>query len=135
MNNTRKLVESFNIKDWYDLWLRKELYSLFVDRQVEHQIKCIKWELDELLQWIEKWDKENISEEMSDVIYNTIQLLQSLLKKWLVDENDIANSGKKQKEKIFIRQPFLKTQEKPESFQQEHNLFIENKKTWKKQQN
>lgn len=134
MNNTRKLIENFPLKDWYDLSLRKEMYSLFIDKDVAHQVKCVKWELDELLEWVEKWDIENISEEMGDVIFTTISLLQSLLKKWLVDDVDLKVSWLAQKHKIYKRQPFLKTHQKPESFEHEHDLFMKQKK-WLKEKN
>jgi len=131
MNNTRTLIESFPIKDRYDLSLRKEMYSLFIDKDISHQIKAVKWELDELLEWVEKWDVENISEEVWDVIFTTISLLQSLLKKWLIDDVDMKVSWLAQKKKIYNRQPFLKKHEKPEDFETEHNLFIK-RKEWLK---
>lgn len=130
MNETRKLIENIDVKSWYNLLLRKEQYSHYIDRPLEHQINCIKSELNELLQWIEKNDSDNIKEEIVDVIYNTIQLLQSLLKKWLIDENCIKESGKSQYNKILKRQPQLKEQKKLDTFQQEHDLFVLLKNKW-----
>lgn len=130
MSETRKLIENIDIKSWYNLLLRKEQYSHYIDRPLKHQIKCVQSELNELLQWIEKNDSDNIKEEIIDVIYNTIQLLQSLLKKWLIDENCIKESGKNQYNKIVKRQPQLKEQKKLDTFQQEHDLFVLLKNKW-----
>jgi hypothetical protein len=39
MSVTRQEFESFPVKDWYDLLLRKENYSLYIDRPFEKLIK------------------------------------------------------------------------------------------------
>lgn len=130
MNNTRKIIENINAKDWYNLLLRKENYSHYIDRPIEHHVKYIKSELDELLRGIENMDEENIKEEITDVIYNTAQLIQSLLKKWLIDEDVIKESWKKQYNKITKRQPQLKENYKIDTFEDEHNLFVKLKNQW-----
>ena len=124
MSITREIVNSFPVKDWYDLLLRKETYSHYIDRPFEKIIKNVKWELDELLTWIQNQDSENIKEEASDVIYNTCQLIQALLKKELISSEDLQYTGQAQKQKIYKRQPFLKdTSEKPNSREEETALF------------
>lgn len=126
MNNTREIFENFPSKDYYDLLLRKEYYSYYIDRDVSHHVECIKSELEEVLEAVENW-QDNIWEEMNDIIYNTLQLLQSLLKKWHIDETDIKMFGKFQKDKVYKRQPFLKENQKPESFDDEHLIRLQNK--------
>lgn len=124
MNNTREIFESMPIKDWYDLLLRKENYSFYSDLPFERLIKDIKGELEEILQWINNNDKDNIKEELADVIFNTCQLLQALFKRWLVNSEDLLKTWKEQKKKIFKRQPFLKdNSSKPESWEEETALF------------
>lgn len=124
MSITREIINSFPVKDWYDLLLRKETYSHYVDRPFDKLIKNVKWELDELLAWIENKDSENIKEEIADVIYNTCQLLQSLKKQSLITSEDIQNMWQAQKQKIYKRQPFLKdNSEKPNSWEEETALF------------
>jgi len=131
MNNTRKLIENIDVKSRYNLLLRKEKYSHYIERPLEHQIYCIQWELIELLEWIKNNDSDNIKEEIVDVVYNTAQLLQSLLKKWLIDEDLIKNSAKIQYKKILKRQPQLQEQKKLDTFENEHSLFINLKNKWK----
>lgn len=124
MSTTRELFESVPVKDRYDLLLRKENHSYYIDRPFERLIKDVKWELDELLTWIQNNDSENIKEETADVIFNTCQLLQALMKKCLITSEDLQNTGKAQKQKIYKRQPFLKdNSEKPNSWEEETALF------------
>lgn len=129
MSITREIIDSFPVKDWYDLLLRKENYSHYVDRPFEKIIKNVKNELDELFVWIQNNDSENIKEEIADVIYNTCQLLQALKKHCLITSEDIQHTGKAQKQKIFKRQPFLKdNSEKPETREEETALFAKLKR-------
>ena len=124
MSITREIINSFPVKDWYDLLLRKETYSHYVDRPFEKLIKNVKNELDELLAWIQNNDAENIKEETADVIYNTCQLLQALMKQCLITSEDIQHSGQAQKQKIYKRQPFLKdSSDKPKTRDEETALF------------
>lgn len=123
MSITREIIESAPVADWYDLLLRKEKYSYYVDRPFERLIKDVKGELDELLVWIQNNDSENIKEEMSDVIFNTCQLIQALFKHELVNSEDLQNSWKAQKEKIYKRQPYIKQNKKLESWEEETALF------------
>lgn len=124
MSITREIIDSFPLKDWYDLLLRKETYSHYVDRPFEKLINNVKWELDELLTWIQNNDSENIKEETADVIYNTCQLIQALFKKELISSEDLQHTGQAQKQKIYKRQPFLKdNSEKPNSWEEETALF------------
>lgn len=123
MSITRELVNSFPVKDRYDLLLRKETYSYYVDRPFERLIKDVKWELDELLTWIQNEDSENIKEETADVIFNTCQLLQALLKRELISPEDLQYTGQAQKQKIYKRQPQLRHGPKPNSWEEETELF------------
>lgn len=123
MNITRELIESAPVADWYDLLLRKEKYSYYIDRPFERLIKDVKWELDELLAWIQNQDMENIKEEVWDIIFNTCQLLQALLKNDLITPEDIKQTGINQKKKIYKRQPQLIYGPKPNSWEEETELF------------
>lgn len=124
MSITREIIESAPVADWYDLLLRKEKYSYYVDRPFERLIKDVKWELDELLTWIQNEDSENIKEEIGDVIFNTCQLIQALFKRELITTEDFQKTWINQKKKIYKRQPFLKdNSKKPESREEETALF------------
>ena len=123
MSITRQLIESAPIADRYDLLLRKEEYSHYVDRPFERLIKDAKWELDELLVWIQNQDRDNIREEVWDVIFNTCQVLQALLKRELITPDDIHQTGVNQKKKIYKRQPYLKENRKLDSREEETALF------------
>ena len=135
MSITREIVNSFPVKDRYDLLLRKETYSYYVDRPFERLIKDVKWELDELLTWIQNQDIENIKEETADVIFNTLQLIQALMKNKLISPEDLQHTGQAQKQKIYKRQPQLRHGPKPNSWEEETELFKklkEQSKTWEK---
>ena len=124
MSITREIIKSAPVADWYDLLLRKEKYSYYVDRPFERLIKDVKWELDELLTWIQNEDSENIKEEVWDVIFNTCQLIQALFKRELITPEDFQRTWINQKKKIYKRQPFLKdNSKKPESWEEETALF------------
>ena len=123
MSITRELIESAPVADRYDLLLRKEEYSHYVDRPFERLIKDAKGELDELLSWIQNGDMENIKEEVWDVIFNTCQVLQALLKRELITPEDIHQTGINQKKKIYKRQPYLKENKKLDSREEETALF------------
>lgn len=127
---TKDIIKSVPVSDWYDLMLRKEKYSFYVDRPFERLIKDVKWELDELLAWIENNDSENIKEEVADVIFNTCQLIQALFKRKLINSEDMKETWKRQKEKIYKRQPYIKEHTKLESWEEETALFakLKNKK-------
>jgi NTP pyrophosphatase (non-canonical NTP hydrolase) len=124
MSITRDIIESAPIADCYDLLLRKEHYSFYMDRPFERLIRDTQWELQELMEWIQNNDKENIKEELADVIFNTCQVIQALFKRELITPEDLANTWKAQKQKIYKRQPFLKdNSEKPNSWEEETALF------------
>lgn len=123
MSITRKIIESAPVADRYDLMLRKENYSFYVDRPFERLIKDAQWELQELLEWIQKGDKENIKEELADVIFNTCQVIQALFKRELILPEDFSNTGKAQKAKIYKRQPYIKEHVKLNSREEETALF------------
>ena len=129
MSTTREMFESVPVKDRYDLLLRKENYSYYIDRPFERLIKDVKWELDELLTWIQNKDSENIKEETADVIFNTCQLLQALMKQCLIFPEDLQNTWKAQKQKIYKRQPYIKENHKLDSREEETALF--KKLKWK----
>lgn len=95
-----------------------------MDRPFERLIRDTQWELQELMEWIQNNDKENIKEELADVIFNTCQVIQALFKRELITPEDLANTWKAQKQKIYKRQPFLKdNSEKPNSWEEETALF------------
>lgn len=123
MSITREIIESAPVADWYDLLLRKEKYSYYVDRPFERLIKDAKGELDELLAWIQNGDSENIKEELWDVIFNTCQVIQALFKRELITPEDFQQTWINQKKKIYKRQPYLKSQEKLDSWETETALF------------
>lgn len=124
MSTTREIVENYDLKWWYDLLLRKEKYSFYKDLPFERLIKDVKWELDELLTWIQNNDYENIKEEIADVMFNTSQLIQALLSRDLITSEDFYNTATEQKKKIYKRQPFLKyNYEKPVDWEHETALF------------
>lgn len=123
MSITREIIESAPVADWYDLLLRKEKYSYYVDRPFERLIKDAKGELDELLAWIQNGDSENIKEELWDVIFNTCQVIQALFKRELITPEDFQQTWINQKKKIYKRQPYLKSQEKLDSRETETALF------------
>ena len=123
MSVTRQEFESFPVKDWYDLLLRKENYSFYLTRPFERLISDVQWELQELLEWIQNNDKENIVEEAGDVIFNVCQLFQALLKRELITPEDLQQTGINQKKKIYKRQPYLKEHQKLSSREEETALF------------
>ena len=123
MSITREIIESAPVADWYDLLLRKEKYSYYVDRPFGRLIKDAKGELDELLAWIQNGDSENIKEELWDVIFNTCQVIQALFKRELITPEDFQQTWINQKKKIYKRQPYLKSQEKLDSWETETALF------------
>lgn len=124
MSITEEIYRNYPTKDWYQLLRRKEAYSYYTDLPFERLVKDLKWEIDELFQWIEANDVENIKEEVADVIFNTQQLIQALFKKGLLNWEDLKNTWKEQKKKIYWRQPFLDdNSEKPTDWEHETALF------------
>lgn len=123
MSITRDIIESAPVADRYDLMLRKEQYSFYLDRPFERLIKDTQWELQELLEWIQNNDKENIKEELADVIFNTCQVIQALFKRELITPEDFSNTWKAQKKKIYKRQPYIKEHVKLNSWEEETALF------------
>lgn len=130
-NVTEQIYRSFPIKDWYELLRRKEEKSYYSDLPFERLIKDLKWEIDELFEWIEKWDLDNIKEELADVILNTQQVIQALFKRWLVTAEDLKETWKAEKEKIYNRTPFIRSWEKPEDREHETQLFKKRKEELK----
>lgn len=124
MSVTEEIYRSFPTKDWYQLLRRKEAYSFYTDLPFERLVKDLKGEIDELFQWIESNDSENIKEELADVLFNTQQLIQALFKKGLITSEDLKATWKEQKEKIYWRQPHLNSNsEKPTDREHETALF------------
>lgn len=124
MSITEDIYRNFPTKDWYQLLRRKEAYSFYMDRPFERLVKDLKGEIDELFQWIEANDSDNIKEELADVLFNTQQLIQALFKKWLITSEDLKATWKEQKKKIYWRQPFLDDDsEKPTDREHETALF------------
>ena len=66
---------------------------------------------------------DNIKEETADVIFNTLQLIQALMKNELISPEDLQHTGQAQKQKIYKRQPQLKHWPKPNSWEEETEMF------------
>ena len=116
-------IRNFNIKDRYDLWLRKELYSNFIDRTILKQSLPPVNESKELYEAIESNNIDEIKKEFSDVIYSLMLLTSCLIKEWLITNKDLQNMWKQQKEKIFKRSPFLKENKKVSIDEEEEARF------------
>lgn len=116
-------IRNFNIKDRYDLWLRKELYSNFIDRTILKQSLPLVNESKELYEAIESNNIDEIKKEFSDVIYSLMLLTSCLIKEWLITNKDLQNMWKQQKEKIFKRSPFLKENKKVSIDEEEEARF------------
>lgn len=131
MSVTEEMYRNYPIKDWYELLRRKEEKSYYSDLPFERLIKDLQWEIDELAEWINKGDVENIKEELADVILNTQQVIQALFKRWLVTAEDLRWTWKAEKEKIYYRTPFIRSWEKPENWEHETQLFKQRKEELK----
>ena len=131
LNVTEQIYRNFPIKDWYELLRRKEKKSYYSDLPFERLIKDLKWEIDELAEWIDKWDLENIKEELADVILNTQQVIQALFKRWLVTTEDLRWTWKAEKEKIYYRTPFIRSWERLIDWEHETQLFKQRKEELK----
>ena len=123
MSITEEIYRNYPIKDWYELLRRKEEKSYYSDLPFDRLIKDLKWEIDELFQWIQKHDLDNIKEELADVLLNTQQVIQALVKRWLITSDDFKQTGKAEKEKIYQRQPYLVDWTKLSSRAEETALF------------
>lgn len=132
MNVTEEMYRNYPVKDWYELLRRKEEKSYYSDLPFERLIKDLKWEIDELAEWIEKWDLDNIKEELADVILNTQQVIQALFKRWLITAEDLKGTWKAEKAKIYHRTPFIRSWEKPEDREHETQLFKQRKEELKR---
>jgi hypothetical protein len=86
-------------------------------------IQDAQGELGELLIWIQNSDHENIKEEVADVIFNTCQVIQAVMKRWYISPEEFNHLGKDQKKKIFTRQPYIKTHQKLGSWEEETAMF------------
>lgn len=104
MSNTRETFEKIWNSDLFELLLRKEKFSEYIDWTYEEHVDNLINEIQELKHWIKENDSENIVEEFMDVVYMVFQLSNKLNKDWLLDWLDFKN----QKEKIFKRSPNLK---------------------------
>ena len=135
MSITEEIYRSYPIKDWYELLRRKEEKSYYSDLPFERLIKDLKWEIDELFQWIQKQDLENIKEELADVLLNTQQVIQALFKRWLITAEDLKGTWKAEKAKIYHRTPFIRSWEKPNSWEEETELFRKLKELRKNERN
>lgn len=132
MSVTEEIYRNYPVKDWYELLRRKEEKSYYSDLPFERLIKDLKWEIDELAEWIEKWDLDNIKEELADVILNTQQVIQALFKRWLITAEDLKWTWKAEKAKIYHRTPFIRYGEKPEDREHETQLFKQRKEELKR---
>ena len=112
MNNLKQIFRAFEIKDRYELMVRKNLYSNFIDRPLSQQVSPIVNESVELKEAILKGDINEIKKEYQDCLYGMLLLTSWLIKEWILTEEDFRTMWKQQKEKIVARSPFLKTHEK-----------------------
>lgn len=96
MNNTRRTFEMIWNKDLFELLLRKEKFSEYIEWTLEEHINNL---INEILELKEECleGKENIHWELLDVIYQTWQLVNKLLNDNLIENLDF----KQQKSKIF----------------------------------
>lgn len=134
--NTRKVVENFNFQEMYKLLSRKELYSEYTDKvSVSDQLVTVLSELKELHEETEKVENNsieknnvNIRKELSDVFYTLSLSVISLLKKWLISEEDIKTMTKENAEKLYDRCPMLLTGDK-KPLDEERKIWRERKKS------
>lgn len=117
----KDLIRQFPVYDWYQLLQKKAECSNFIDRSISSQLQVL---LNEVRETQEAANNNNINEirkEVLDILFNTFQLLYSLEKKWIIDEDFIKSSWKVQKQKIYKRSPFLLENRKV-SVQEEERL-------------
>jgi len=100
--NTRKTTELLQNKDLFELLLRKEKFSEYIDTDYNEQFTDLISEITELKKEVLEW--WDIEWELMDVIFWLWQLICKLLKEWKIDSLNF----KAQKEKIFKRSPNLK---------------------------
>lgn len=118
--NTRKLAENFDFKEMYKLLSRKEMYSEYTEKvSVSDQLVTVLSELKELHEETEKVENKNIEKnninirkELSDVLYTLSLSIVSLLKNWLITEEDLKTMTKENASKLYDRCPMLLTWDK-----------------------
>lgn len=124
----KNIIKNIDVKNRYDLFERKANYSNFIDRDVSKQIAVLLNETNELLEAVQNENVEETKKELLDVLYNVWQLLYSMEKKWMIDEEFMCKSWKTQKDKIFQRSPFLKENRKV-TIDEEEELWYKSKWT------
>jgi len=122
-NMLEKAIRNFNIQDWYDLWLRKELYSNFVDRDIKKQLLPLINESKELQEALDSGNIDEVKKEYWDVIYALMLLTSWLIKEGILTEEDFRNMWKQQKSKIYARSSFLKQNKKVSIDEEENERF------------
>lgn len=118
--NTRKLAENFDFREMYKLLSRKEMYSEYTEKvSVSDQLVTVLSELKELHEETEKVENKNIEKnninirkELSDVLYTLSLSIVSLLKNWLITEEDLKTMIKENAQKLYDRCPMLLTGDK-----------------------
>lgn len=111
INNTRKIFEILwnQVKDWFELFSRKEKYSEYIEKKDEIEIiNSLITEINELKEELLNPQSNNlkIQSELSDSIYMLWQLMIKLQMKWKLDW--FSNAAKIHKDKILERSPNLK---------------------------
>ncbi len=133
--STRKVFDGMkeSAKDFYDLLIRKELYSNFADWPLEKQVQTVIDEATELKKEIENNNVDEIRKETIDVLYVTLMSISSMYTQGLIDDEFLASMGSVQREKIMQRSPFLKEHYKPTS-ERENEIWYETKAKLKEEQ-
>lgn len=134
--NTRKLAENFDFKEMYKLLSRKEMYSEYTEKvSVSDQLVTVLSELKELHEETEKVENKNIEKnninirkELSDVLYTLSLSIVSLLKNWLITEEDLKTMTKENAQKLYDRCPMLLTWDK-KPLDEERRIWREMKKS------
>jgi len=120
-NSSRKVFDMFSnqSKHLYELSLRKEKYSEYLEKNSATDIVASLWEeVIELLKELDKYekglsskvDKSKIQWELKDVIFMLNSSMVKMEQLWLLE--GFEGFWKEQKEKIFSRAPHLKKSEK-----------------------
>ena len=120
---TRKIFKnSPNWTEAYKLLMRKELYSNFIDRDIDTQFESVVSEVNELKEEIANKNSEEIVKELWDVIFVTLLAIQGLVKEGLITEEDISSIFTNQSNKIYSRSPQLLSWDKV-SVKEEERLW------------
>lgn len=129
MDNITKEIFSLkpSMTELYKVLRRKELYSNFIDRDINTQYNSLVNEIKELQVSLLENNKEEVLKEFSDVIFVLWLFIQWLLKNWILTKEDLNSIPEIISSKIYQRSPQLLYWKK-ESIEIEEDLWIK----WKK---